>query len=97
MCEEGYILKNGVCCKVEIPTPKCIYNSFFDGVKCVCKEGFFELAPGICATCPPLMWWNGKKCTFDRECWTGYAWDENKQCCVPEAQICGINGMWNGN
>lgn len=66
MCEEGYILKHGKCCKVEIPTPKCIYNSFFDGVKCVCNEGFFELSPGICATCPPLMWWNGKKCAFDK-------------------------------
>lgn len=76
------MLEDGTCCQNTTPDPKCQYNSYFDGVKCVCNEGFFELYEGVCATCPPRQTWNGKKCSYDPACWVGYVWSEERECCV---------------
>lgn len=81
---------------MKVLPPKCGYNSQFNGVRCVCNDRFFELEPGLCATCPPLMTWNGRKCAYDRACWAGYQWDEEAECCLPIGPQCPLNSFWDG-
>ena len=78
VCDSGYILNSTTnkCDPIKVVEPKCYYNSYFNGVKCVCNDKFFELSPGLCAICAPLMSWNGRKCAYDKECWAGYKWNE---------------------
>lgn len=66
------MFRYGKCDQVVKPKPKCPKNSDFNGVKCICKKGFFEISPGVCGTCPPLQYWNGQKCSYNKICLRGF-------------------------
>lgn len=39
----------------------CVANSFWDGIRCVCNRGYYNVS-GYCITCPPNTYYNGWSC-----------------------------------
>lgn len=78
-CKSDYVMFKGQCQPTVIPLPACPSNSYFNGVFCTCSEGYFEIFPGVCGTCPEGTLWDGNMCRDTAVCRLGYIYDEKKK------------------
>lgn len=77
-------------------TPICPANARFNGVSCVCEDGFYEVSRYNCQRCPDGQIWDGLKCSVNTSCPSGYTFNNKKNQCDPKAINCGQNSVWNG-
>ena len=64
---------------------RCNANEYWDGVNCVCNQGYFWI-DGSCQECPPGTVFDGKKCNRgqDQRCRGPYSYFNGYSCvCIP--------------
>lgn len=65
-------------------TPRCISNSFWDGIRCACNRGFHNVT-NFCMRCPTGTYYNGYSCVYGSEyntCGANQIWNGNSCVCA---------------
>jgi hypothetical protein len=83
----------------------CVVNSFWDGVRCICNRGFYNVS-GYCITCPQGTYYTGWSCvpgSTHNYCASNEFWNGNSCVCLNgfyrigrDCVTCPYATTWNG-